>query len=89
MSWDVQMAKMFKDRDNKAPEEATIAKVVNPMPDIKLSLGDDIILEEEDLIISSRIHELILHTGDDIIIIPSASGQLFYAMDKVGVKHVS
>lgn len=87
--WAVQMAKMFKERENKTPEEITVAKVIDPMPNIKLSLGDDILLDLEDLIIASRIYELILHVGDDVILIPSASGQLYYLMDKVGEAHVS
>lgn len=48
-----------------------------------------IILEANDLVIASRIYELILHVGDDVIVSPSASGQLYYLIDKVGVPHVS
>lgn len=87
--WCVQLAKMFKDRDNKTPEEVTIAKVIDVMPNIKLSLGEDILLDSQDLIIASRIYELILHVGDGVILIPTVSGQIYYLMDKVGQPNVS
>lgn len=86
---EARLAKFFKERDNKTPEEIAVAKVVTIMPNIKLSLGSDIILDVEDLVISSRIYELILHVGDDVIVTPSASGQLYYLIDKVGAPHVS
>lgn len=87
--WAIQFAKMLKERDNRTPEEVGIAKVIDPLPNIKLSLGDDIILDAEDIVISSRIYELILYSGDEVIVMPSASGQLYYLIDKVGEKHVS
>ncbi|WP_340004265.1 hypothetical protein MHH52_20695 [Paenibacillus sp. FSL K6-0276] len=55
----MQFAKLFKDRDNKTPEEIAVAKVINIMPNIKLSLGTDIIFDADNLVNSSRIYELI------------------------------
>ncbi|ULO09675.1 hypothetical protein H1230_13395 [Paenibacillus sp. 19GGS1-52] len=86
---EVRFTKYFKDRDNKTPEEIAVAKVITIMPNIKLSLGLDIILDADDLVIASRIYDLILHIGDDVIVTPSASGQLYYLIDKVGAPHVS
>ncbi|MNB98369.1 hypothetical protein D3C75_456180 [compost metagenome] len=87
--WKTQLTKLFKDRENITPSELAVAKVINIMPDIKLSLSDDIILDNDDLIIASRMYEIILHDGDNVIVMPTASGQIYYLIDKVGEPYVS
>ncbi|SDT22246.1 hypothetical protein SAMN05444162_3460 [Paenibacillaceae bacterium GAS479] len=82
--WSINMAKMFKERENKAPLEPTTGKVIGLLPNLRLSLGDEIILDDEDIIVSNRIYSLNLVVGDELILFPSANGQAYYVMDKVG-----
>lgn len=87
--WKTQLTKLFKERENVSPSEIAVAKVISIMPNIKLSLSDDIILDADDLVIASRIYEIDLQTGDSVILVPNASGQIYYLIDKVGEPHVS
>lgn len=85
-SWEVQFATFFNNRKSgaDAAAEAASAKVISPLPNISLSLGDEIILDDENLIVANRIYEIPLQPGDEVILLPSAGGQIFYLMDKVG-----
>ncbi|NGM81282.1 hypothetical protein G5B47_02520 [Paenibacillus sp. 7124] len=87
--WKTQLTKLFKERENVALTEIAVAKVIDIMPDIKLSLSDDIILDVDDLVIASRMYEIELQAGDSVIVMPTASGQIYYLLDKVGEPHVS
>jgi len=82
--WAVQLAQLFKERNNTAPADAAIATIISPLPDITVSLLDEILLDQDDLIIASRLYELDLQSGDQVILIPAANGQRYYMMDKVG-----
>jgi hypothetical protein len=46
---------MFKERDNKPYIGPQIGKVIIPPPDIKIALGDNIILEKDRLRISASV----------------------------------
>ncbi|MEC0370891.1 hypothetical protein [Paenibacillus chibensis] len=84
-SWEVQLATIFNRKAGEDPAaEAVSAKVISPLPNISLSLGDEIILDEENLIVANRIYEIPLQPGDEVILLPTAGGQIFYLMDKVG-----
>lgn len=50
-----ELAMLFKERDNKYYLGPQIGKVISPLPEIKIALGDKIILVKEHLIISSHI----------------------------------
>lgn len=86
-SWEVSFARMFKERDNEPQESAATGKIITVSP-LSVGLGDEIILDNEDLIISSRIYDLYLKVGDPVILIPTASGQKYYVIDKVGKANV-
>ena len=81
--WEVKAALLLKERDNKPQESTSTGLVVNPSP-LMISLGDEIILDEEDLIISNRVYEMVLKINDQVILLPAANGQQYYAIDKVG-----
>jgi len=83
-SWEYQLARLFKDRDNKPESEELKAKIISPLPNISISLGDEIILDEKDLIVANRIYQMDLHPGDEVIVLPAGSGQTYYLIDKVG-----
>lgn len=86
-AWEIALAKMFKERDNKPQEGVTTGKIITVSP-LSVSLGAEIILDNEDLIISSRIHELYLKVDDFLILMPTANGQKYFVMDKVGKANV-
>lgn len=50
-----ELAMLFKERDNKYYLGPQIGKVISPLPEIKIALGDKIILIKEHLIIASHI----------------------------------
>ena len=50
-----ELARLFKDRDNILYIGPQIGKVINPLPDIKIALGDKIVLTKEHLIISETL----------------------------------
>jgi hypothetical protein len=53
-SWDIALAKKFKDRDNKVPIGNIVGKVISTFPDLKISILDgQIILSKEQLYIST------------------------------------
>lgn len=52
-----ELAMLFKERDNKYYLGPQIGKVISPLPDIKIGLGEKIILTKEHLIFASHILE--------------------------------
>ena len=86
-AWEISLARMFKERDNKPQEGAATGKIIKVSP-LSVSLGDEIILDNEDLVLSSRIYDLYLKVGDLLILIPTANGQKYYVIDKVGKANV-
>jgi len=81
--WDVELARLLKERNNRPNMGVVIGKVIRELPDLLVSIGDEIILDEE-LLIANRIYSLALLAGDQLILMPSSDGQTFYVMDKVG-----
>lgn len=53
----VELAQLFKERDNKTPIGTVVGTVVSPPPTIQVSVGDKIILDSGDLIIAARVLE--------------------------------
>lgn len=76
-----ELAKMLKDRDNKPYIGPQVGKVESMDPSIKVSLGDSILLESEDLIIAGSIVPA-LDNGDEVILIPSGDYQTYYLLDR-------
>ncbi|HEY5582931.1 MAG TPA: DUF2577 family protein [Ruminiclostridium sp.] len=55
MSWDVELAKQFKQRDNKTPVGAVLGNVISVNP-LKIAiLGDKVILNNEQCYICSSV----------------------------------
>jgi len=75
-----ELAKLFKERDNKPYLGPQVGSVISPFPDIKVSLGDSILLEKEDLVIGAMVQGLV--AGDEVILIPSGDCQTYYLVDK-------
>ena len=81
--WDIEIARLLKERDNRPQMGVVIGKVIRGLPDLSVSIGDEIILDEE-LKIANRLYSITLLAGDELILMPSSDGQTFYVMDKVG-----
>lgn len=63
MSWENELAKQFKQRDNPSIIGAVIGKVISPMPDLKVSILDGIvILQKEQLYITAGLKEKLYKT---------------------------
>ncbi|SNT18627.1 Protein of unknown function [Anaerovirgula multivorans] len=50
-----ELAMLFKERENAIYMGPQVGKVISPPPNIKVGLGDKIILDKEDLIISAHV----------------------------------
>lgn len=51
----VELAMLFKERDNVAYMGPQVGKVVSPPPDIKVSLGKEILLNKEHLLMAAHV----------------------------------
>ncbi|MCU6709396.1 DUF2577 domain-containing protein [Paenibacillus sp. J5C_2022] len=92
----VEFAKLFKERENPNLMTVCTGKVLSPLPDIQVQLGDSIILTSEDMVISASLiqgyideSEIVnvkmkLNNGDEVILITTADKQMYYVIDKVG-----
>lgn len=80
----IELAKLFRDRDNESFEPIAIGKVVSVSP-LKINDGDDIMLDEE-LIITHTIQQLIqsseLRSGDNVVLIASSDNNTYIVIDK-------
>ncbi|MDN4093580.1 DUF2577 family protein [Brevibacillus agri] len=92
----IEFAKLFKERDNKDFLGVQIGTVVEPLPEIQISiLGGKVLLNKKKLIWTSSIfdlHKLLnpledenqaLKVGNEVVLIPSKDGQMFFVVDKV------
>lgn len=80
--WDVGLAKMLKERDNKNSIGPCIGKVVGINP-LKVSILDgQVILYGEQLIKCSHVVNLIM--SEEVLIIPAENEQVFFIVGKVG-----
>lgn len=86
--WDIELAKMFKERDNKSSIGAITGYIVSPLPSLKISIFDgSILLENEDLYICGKVDNIEFESieiiGTEVLLIPTSSEQRFYVIDKV------
>lgn len=51
----VELAKMFRDRDNKTSETFVVGKVISSYPNLKINDGDEIILSKNNLIVAGHL----------------------------------
>lgn len=83
-SWEYEMKKLFQ-RDKTPPAGGFfIGTVITGLPYITLSLGDEIILDSEQIIVANTLYSKNITTGNQIILIPSSDNQSYVAIDKVG-----
>lgn len=86
--WDIELAKMFKERDNKTPIGAIVGKIVNPLPNLRVAIFDgQFLLDKEQLYICSKIDNIEFEgseiIGIEVLLIPKSNEQEFYVIDKV------
>ena len=96
--WDIALAKMFKERNNHKPIGVVIGKVVSGLPNLSVAIGDEIILDTDQLIIANRLYNMHKHAddenhtpvpitlsvGDQVILMPTPNEQIYAVIDKVG-----
>lgn len=50
-----ELAKMFKERNNPDIMGIQIGRVISPLPDLKISLGDSIILQNKHIVVAAHV----------------------------------
>lgn len=90
--WAVEMAKREKDRENLKLNGITIGKVINPLPEVKIHVqNEEVILDKDDIVVAQMIYSSYqnidgtwLLAGDEVILIPSSNGQIYFLIDRKG-----
>lgn len=77
-----ELAKLFKERDAKTGPSITTGIVEALPPEPVIRLTPQIALDKTVLIFASTLLSAALEIGDEVIIIPVADGQMYYAIDK-------
>lgn len=97
-NWEVILAQMFKNRGNGPSVGVELGTVISGMPGLSIGIGDDVILESDQLIIANglyRMHRhqsdehytpvaLTLKKGDTVILMPTPNKQIYCVLDKAG-----
>lgn len=78
----VELAQLFKARDNKSYDVFLIGRVISPPPTPKIKLDENIILNNRKLIFAERV-TYDLKSDDQVILIPSINNQTYVVIDKV------
>lgn len=81
MNWDVEIAKQFKNRDNKTPIGPQLGEVISSNPIKVAILGNKAILNSDNSYVCSSAQNII--TGDKVLCLPTSDGQTFFIVDKV------
>lgn len=82
LGWDVELAKLFKDRDNIEEIGVVIGKVINPLPGIEISiLNDSVIIRKEKLYICNSAK--VVNKGDKVLLIQNTDEQRFSIIDTI------
>lgn len=81
MSWDVELAKELKSRDNKTPIGAQLGKVISSNP-LEIAILDNkaILNNNNSYVCSSAVG---ISIGDKVLCLASSDGQTFFIIDKV------
>lgn len=78
-----ELAKLFHERNNPKKLGIQVGKVIAAFPNIKISLGEKIILDKDNLIICDTIYNKVLVRNDEVVLIPTNDEQRFFLIDKV------
>ncbi|MFD2671808.1 DUF2577 family protein [Marinicrinis sediminis] len=96
--WSTVFGKMLIERNNPNPAGIIIGKVINGLPNLVVSIGDEILLDMDDLIVPNYLFHkhthsndeyhtpitITINAGDQIILIPTPNQQKYAVLDKVG-----
>jgi hypothetical protein len=83
MSWEYDIAKEFKKRNNLTPLGPILGKVINKSPALKISIHDgQVFLENEQLYIADSLQGA-LFENDEVLLIPTSSEQIYFIIGKV------
>ena len=82
--WEIQLAKLFKERNQQKVNGMTKGVVVSPLPNFRVSVGSEIVLDSDLLIVSTTVHNLDPKSGTDVILMPTSNGQKYFVLDGVG-----
>lgn len=63
--WDTGLAKMFKERDNKAQIGMLVGEVITTLPDLSVSIDEEIILDMDQLIVANRLYTMHTHEAHE------------------------
>ncbi len=77
-NWDVELAKKFKQRDNKASIGMLMGQVISINPFKVSILEGKIILDNP-----YKCDNYIANVGDSVVCLPDSTGQNFVVFDKV------
>lgn len=83
MSWDIELAKMLKERENPKVIGPTIGRVISISPFKVGILDGHAILDKTHLYITGMAKNKAFAIGDEILLIPSESEQKFFLIDKI------
>ena len=78
MSWETELAKLFKSRDNKSPIGAIIGQVISASP-LRVSIFHGKVILDSPY----RCSILNVDIGDDVLCIADSAGQTYFVIDKV------
>lgn len=83
-----EMAKLLKERENRPYTGPILGKVIKPLPDIQVRVGDRIILKSNHLIVSGHIFKNYkvndnqwLKAGETVILVPTVDDQKYFILD--------
>lgn len=79
----IELAALFKKRENKEYDGFLIGKVISPLPSIQISIDENIILDNSHLIVTERAFSSPLEEGNEVALLPSSNNQIYLLIDKV------
>lgn len=82
MSWENDLAKEFKNRNNKKLIGPIVGKLVSVDPVLISIFDGDIMLGSNNLYLSDGSSGLSYETGAELLLIPSNSEQIFFIINK-------
>ncbi|WP_018923869.1 DUF2577 family protein [Salsuginibacillus kocurii] len=74
-----KLAKLFKDRENPKQMGIMTGTVIEPPPEPKIRIDENIVLDKQHLIFDD---DLTIEKDDEVIIIPAGNQQVFYVLAK-------
>ena len=87
----IELAKLFKKRNNPKTINLLIGKIITPLPYIRVMLNEKVVLTKDNLIIAEHIYlhykqddiNKWLNIDDEVIMMPTTDRNTFCLIDKV------